>query len=142
MMSAARMMNAGRQESRRGPEPPGTAPVGPPGRRAALRCRACLYLVLHLIERIVGPLGLRVDESSPWADARLPDGSRVQTNFLDAPFSRRPYAAGDSPSVNPAGVSALARENVGDRLVSGQSESSGRLPGVKAPTGSTVRLLR
>ena len=31
--------------------------------------------VLHLIERIVGPLGLRVDESSPWADARLPDGS-------------------------------------------------------------------
>ena len=37
--------------------------------------------VLHLIERIVGPLGLRVDESSPWADARLPDGSRVQTGF-------------------------------------------------------------
>jgi pilus assembly protein CpaF len=33
--------------------------------------------VLHLIERIVGPLGLRVDGSSPWADARLPDGSRV-----------------------------------------------------------------
>src|SRR3989454_6568675 len=33
--------------------------------------------ILHLIERIVGPLGLRVDESSPWADARLPDGSRV-----------------------------------------------------------------
>ena len=33
--------------------------------------------VLHVIERIVGPLGLRVDESSPWTDARLPDGSRV-----------------------------------------------------------------
>jgi pilus assembly protein CpaF len=33
--------------------------------------------VLHLIERIVAPLGLRVDESSPWVDARLPDGSRV-----------------------------------------------------------------
>jgi pilus assembly protein CpaF len=33
--------------------------------------------VLHLIERIVGPLGLRVDGSSPWVDARLPDGSRV-----------------------------------------------------------------
>ena len=33
--------------------------------------------ILHLIERIVGPLGLRVDESSPWADARLPEGSRV-----------------------------------------------------------------
>jgi len=33
--------------------------------------------VLHLIERIVGPLGLRVDSSSPWVDARLPSGSRV-----------------------------------------------------------------
>ncbi len=33
--------------------------------------------VLHVIERIVAPLGLRVDESSPWADARLPNGSRV-----------------------------------------------------------------
>ena len=33
--------------------------------------------VLHLIERIVAPLGLRVDGSSPWVDARLPDGSRV-----------------------------------------------------------------
>jgi pilus assembly protein CpaF len=32
--------------------------------------------VLHLIERIVGPLGLRVDESCPYVDARLPDGSR------------------------------------------------------------------
>jgi hypothetical protein len=27
--------------------------------------------VLHVIERIVAPLGLRIDESSPWVDARL-----------------------------------------------------------------------
>jgi pilus assembly protein CpaF len=33
--------------------------------------------VLHLIDRIVAPLGLRVDESAPWVDARLSDGSRV-----------------------------------------------------------------
>jgi pilus assembly protein CpaF len=33
--------------------------------------------VFHLIERIVAPLGLRVDESMPYVDARLPDGSRV-----------------------------------------------------------------
>jgi pilus assembly protein CpaF len=33
--------------------------------------------IMHLIERIVGPLGLRVDHASPWVDARLPDGSRV-----------------------------------------------------------------
>ena len=30
-----------------------------------------------LVERIVGPLGLRADRTSPIADARLPDGSRV-----------------------------------------------------------------
>ena len=38
--------------------------------------------VLHVIERIVAPLGLRVDATVPWVDARLPDGSRVQTRFL------------------------------------------------------------
>jgi pilus assembly protein CpaF len=31
----------------------------------------------HAIERIVAPLGRRVDEASPLVDARLPDGSRV-----------------------------------------------------------------
>ena len=30
-----------------------------------------------LLERIVTPLGLRIDRTSPWVDARLPDGSRV-----------------------------------------------------------------
>jgi pilus assembly protein CpaF len=34
--------------------------------------------VFHLIERIVAPLGLRVDESMPFVDARLSDGSRVK----------------------------------------------------------------
>lgn len=33
--------------------------------------------VLRIIDRIVSPLGRRVDESSPLCDARLPDGSRV-----------------------------------------------------------------
>ncbi|MBI2914857.1 MAG: CpaF family protein [Firmicutes bacterium] len=33
--------------------------------------------VLHIVERIVAPLGRRIDESSPMVDARLPDGSRV-----------------------------------------------------------------
>jgi pilus assembly protein CpaF len=31
----------------------------------------------HAIERILAPLGRRVDEAEPLADARLPDGSRV-----------------------------------------------------------------
>jgi pilus assembly protein CpaF len=33
--------------------------------------------LLHSIERILAPLGRRVDEASPLCDARLPDGSRV-----------------------------------------------------------------
>ncbi|MBA3869542.1 MAG: CpaF family protein [Chloroflexota bacterium] len=33
--------------------------------------------VLRIIDRIVAPLGRRIDESSPLVDARLPDGSRV-----------------------------------------------------------------
>ncbi len=33
--------------------------------------------VLHLIERVIGPLGLRIDESQPYVEARLPDGSRL-----------------------------------------------------------------
>ncbi|WP_139491379.1 CpaF family protein [Brevibacillus dissolubilis] len=33
--------------------------------------------VMNVIQRIVSPLGRRVDESSPMVDARLPDGSRI-----------------------------------------------------------------
>ncbi len=33
--------------------------------------------VMRVIDRIVAPLGRRIDESSPYVDARLPDGSRV-----------------------------------------------------------------
>ena len=42
--------------------------------------------VLHVIERIVVPIALRVDATLPWVDARLPDGPRAQTNFLRTPF--------------------------------------------------------
>jgi pilus assembly protein CpaF len=33
--------------------------------------------LMRIIDRIVSPLGRRIDESSPYVDARLPDGSRV-----------------------------------------------------------------
>ena len=57
--------------------------------------------VLRIIDRIITPLGRRLDETSPRVDARLPDGSRV--NAIIAPlsligpvitvrkFSRTPY---------------------------------------------------
>lgn len=33
--------------------------------------------IRHIIERIVAPIGRRIDESTPMVDGRLPDGSRV-----------------------------------------------------------------
>jgi len=58
-----------------------------------------------VIDRIVSPIGRRVDESSPVVDARLPDGSRVHVVVpplsLDSPiitirkFTTNGYAIGD-----------------------------------------------
>jgi pilus assembly protein CpaF len=41
--------------------------------------------VMRVIDRIVSPLGRRIDESSPTVDARLPDGSRI--NAVIPPIS-------------------------------------------------------
>ena len=41
--------------------------------------------VLELVRRIIGPLNLRLDETSPMVDARLPDGSRL--NAVIPPLS-------------------------------------------------------
>lgn len=41
--------------------------------------------VYHTIDKIIAPLGRRVDESSPMVDARLPDGSRV--NIIIPPLA-------------------------------------------------------
>jgi pilus assembly protein CpaF len=47
------------------------------GRLEITTLRLSVEQVELLVERIVGPLGLRADRSAPLADARLPDGSRV-----------------------------------------------------------------
>jgi pilus assembly protein CpaF len=43
--------------------------------RASVRF-ASAAAVAALVQRVVAPLGLRVDESRPWVDARLPGGER------------------------------------------------------------------
>jgi pilus assembly protein CpaF len=48
--------------------------------------------LLNVIHRIVSPLGRRVDESAPFVDARLPDGSRVNIAI--------PPVAIDGPSIS------------------------------------------
>ena len=56
--------------------------------------------LLRIIDKIVAAIGRRVDESQPWVDARLPDGSRVNAIIrpcaIDGPslsirkFSKKP----------------------------------------------------
>lgn len=60
--------------------------------------------VLHIIEKIVAPLGRRIDESQPMVDARLPDGSRVNAIIpplaLNGPILTIRKFAADPFSVN------------------------------------------
>jgi len=61
--------------------------------------------LMRVIDRIVSPIGRRVDESSPMVDARLPNGYRVNATIpplaLDGPaltirkFAQSPYTAQD-----------------------------------------------
>jgi pilus assembly protein CpaF len=71
--------------------------------------------VMQVIDKIVAPLGRRIDESSPMVDARLPDGSRVNAIIpplsLIGPvltirkFARVPYTVDDL-----IGFKTLSRE--------------------------------
>ncbi|MFC5627880.1 CpaF family protein [Aliibacillus thermotolerans] len=61
--------------------------------------------IRHIIDRIIAPIGRRIDESSPMVDARLPDGSRVNAAIppvsIDGPiisirkFNKDPFSLQD-----------------------------------------------
>ena len=56
---------------------PGRAYVERRGRLEPVALGLDAWAIVHLVERVVAPLGLRLDRSSPMVDARLPDGSRL-----------------------------------------------------------------
>jgi pilus assembly protein CpaF len=62
--------------------------------------------LLQIIDRIVGAVGRRIDESSPMVDARLPDGSRV--NAIIPPLA----LDGPSVSIRRFGTTPLTAERL------------------------------
>ncbi len=62
--------------------------------------------ILSVVERIISPLGRRLDESTPMVDARLPDGSRV--NAIIPPLSIK----GPIVSIRRFGRERLTMENL------------------------------
>jgi len=90
--------------------------------------------LLNIIDRVVAPLGRRIDESSPMVDARLPDGSRVNAVVpplaIDGPsmtirkFSKKSFTIEDlikwgSISESAADFLRLCVENRLNILISG-----------------------
>jgi pilus assembly protein CpaF len=64
--------------------------------------------VMHIIDKIVSPIGRRIDESQPMVDARLPDGSRV--NAIIPPLSLKgPSITIRKFSANPYDINDIMR---------------------------------
>jgi pilus assembly protein CpaF len=105
--------------------------------RTASRFRDEAHL-MNIIQRIVSPLGRRVDESSPFVDARLPNGSRVNIvvppiaidgpivsirKFKQVPLSARDLVESEAlsqPMLDHLSASVRARLNI---LISGGTGS-------------------
>ena len=83
----------------------------------------------NTIERILAPLGRRVDELSPMADARLPDGSRVNVVIpplaVDGPAVSIRRFPGDRPTVDDlvdwGSLTAEQAEYLGDQVAARKS---------------------
>jgi len=87
--------------------------------------------LLQIIDRIVGGVGRRVDESSPMVDARLPDGSRV--NAIIPPLS----LDGPALSIRRFGTAPLTAE----RLLELQSLSPEMLEVLSAAVRARISIL-
>ena len=76
----------------------------------------------HAIERILAPLGRRVDEAEPLVDARLPDGSRVNVMH---PAARGRRAGAHDPPLPSRGLHA-GRSRRGRDVVGAAARASRR----------------
>ena len=69
---------------------PGRAYVERDGRIEPVALPLDAERIVRLVERVVAPLGLRLDRASPMVDARLPDGSRLHAVIpplaIDGPY--------------------------------------------------------
>lgn len=112
---------------------PGPVWIERRGQLAAAAAEVDEHMLRIIIERIVGPLGLRVDRTQPFVDARLVDGSRVNIAVpplaIDGPyvtirrFQAEPLTFSDFAG---PGVESLLRAAVAERtslLVSGGTGS-------------------
>lgn len=86
---------------------PGRAYVERAGRLEPVTLELDAAGIVHLVERVVAPLGLRLDRSSPMVDARLADGSRLHAVI--------PPLAVDGPcvTIRRFGARAVALEEFG-----------------------------
>ena len=106
--------------------------------------------LMHAIERILAPLGRRVDEAAPLCDARLPDGSRVNVvipplslsgpcltvrRFRREGFSLRQLVAGGTLPAQLAELLALCVAARASLLVSGGT-GSGKTTTLNALSGA------
>jgi pilus assembly protein CpaF len=106
--------------------------------------------LVHAIERVLAPLGRRVDEASPLCDARLPDGSRVNVvipplalsgpcltirRFRREGFSLRQLVASGTLSAGAADFLALCVAARASVLVSGGT-GSGKTTTLNALSGA------
>jgi len=106
--------------------------------------------LMHAIERILAPLGRRVDEASPMCDARLADGSRVNVvipplslsgpcltirRFRREGFSLRDLVANGTVPAPAAELLALAVAGRASVLVSGGT-GSGKTTTLNALSGA------
>jgi pilus assembly protein CpaF len=87
--------------------------------------------LLRIIDKIVSRIGRRVDESSPWVDARLEDGSRV--NAIIRPCS----IDGPSMSIRKFATSPLTME----RLIAGGALSQAAADLLQGLVGARMNVL-